>query len=130
MNCLTDGDVQAIVDGEAGDAVRAHLSGCERCRSRVEERRRLMADVTSAVDAEGAMPARLEFRLREALEATRPVRGATVLRGSPARPTWKRAGVLSALATAAGVVLVVAVLLPRMGAPTTLSASEVLGRSL
>jgi len=89
-----------------------------------------MADVTSVVDAEGAMPAGLEFRLREAIKANGPVRGATVLRGSPSRPAWKRAGVLSALATAAGVVLVVAVLLPRMGAPTSLSAAEVLGRSL
>jgi hypothetical protein len=130
MSCLTDGDVQAVVDGEAGEAVRAHLAGCERCRSRVEERRRLMADVASCVEAEGAMPAGFEFRLREAIAANRPVRGATVLRGSAGGPPWKRAGVLSALATAAGVVFVVAVLLPRMGAPTSLSAAEVLGRSL
>src|SRR4029434_6641071 len=116
MSCLTDGDVQAVVDGEAGDGVRAHLAGCERCQSRVEERRRLMADVTSVVGAEGAMRAGLECRSREAIKANRPVRGATVLRGSPSRPTWKRAGVLSALATGAGVVLVVPARLPRIRA--------------
>src|SRR5262245_45507658 len=120
MSCLTDGDVQAVVDGEAGEAVRTHLAGCEQCRSRVDERRRLMADVTGVIEAEGAMPPGLEFRVSEAIRANRPVRGATVLRGQPGRPAWKRAGVLSALATAAGVVFVVAVLLPRMGAPTSL----------
>jgi hypothetical protein len=130
MNCLTDGHVQAVADGEAGEAARAHLAGCERCRSRVEERRKLMADVSNVVEDERSVPAGLEFRVRESIRTNRPVRGATVLRDPGSRPAWKRAGVLSALATAAAVVFVVAVLLPRMGAPTSLSAAEILGRSL
>ncbi|HEX5109521.1 MAG TPA: hypothetical protein VFV95_13785 [Vicinamibacterales bacterium] len=122
--------MQAVVDGEAGEAARAHLAGCDRCRSRVGDRRKMMTGVTNIVESEGALPAGLEFRVRESIRANRPVRGATVLRGPESRPAWKRPVVLSALATAAGVAFVVAVLLPRMGAPTSLSAAEILGRSL
>lgn len=57
------------------------------------------------------------------------MRGATALRGSPTA-SWHRAGWLSALATAAVVALVVFLILPSLGAPTKLSASEILGRSL
>ena len=57
------------------------------------------------------------------------VRGATVLRARRPSP-WRNVGLISALATAAVIALVVYGVLPRLGAPTTLSASEVLERSL
>ena len=43
---------------------------------------------------------------------------------------WRRLGWVSALATAAVIALLVYGVLPRLGAPTTLSASEILNRSL
>jgi hypothetical protein len=71
----------------------------------------------------------MEARLREAMHDAGAVRGATVLR-APQPSSWRRVGVVSALATAAVIALVVYGVLPRLGAPTTLSASEVLNRSL
>ena len=146
MRCLTDVDVQTVVDDEATEASRAHVAGCSRCRDRIDERRREMAAVRALVQRQGAggpgghgadgddLPPALEARLRQALAVQRPVRGATALRG-PASPAtslaaWRRAGWMSALATAAVVALVVFFVLPRFGAPTSLSASQVLGRSL
>jgi hypothetical protein len=125
MRCLTDVEVQAVVDGEASDLHRAHAETCETCRSRVDERRHHMDAVASLIAAD-AMPARVETRVRYAIN---DVRGSTVLR---ARQTssWRRLGVASALATAAIIALFVYAVMPRLGAPMTLSASEILSRSL
>jgi hypothetical protein len=60
---------------------------------------------------------------------TTEVRGSTVLRAETRAP-WRRLGWVSALATAAVIAAFVFSVLPRLGAPTSLSASEVLGRSL
>jgi len=132
MRCLTDIEVQAVVDGEASDECRAHADACETCRTRVDERRDQMETIASLIDADGMPSAALESRLRHAMsEAGGPtdVRGATVLRAR--RPSaWRNVGLVSALATAAVIALVVYGVLPRLGAPTTLSASEVLSRSL
>jgi hypothetical protein len=138
MRCLTDVDVQAVVDGEASEEHRAHAAACGQCRARVDERRRHVAMVTSVVEAEGDPSPRLEARLRQAISAdtsrserTGPagVRGSTVLR--PAAPSpWRRLGWISAVATAAVIALLVFGVLPRFGAPTTLSANEILDRSL
>ncbi|MET0164467.1 MAG: hypothetical protein ABW318_05615, partial [Vicinamibacterales bacterium] len=126
MRCLTDSEVQAVVDGEASDECRAHADGCEACRTRVDERRDQMETSASLIDADGMPSSALELRLRHAMSN---VRGATVLRAR--RPSaWRNVGLVSALATAAAIALVVYGVLPRLGAPTTLSASEVLERSL
>lgn len=135
MRCLTDVEVQAVVDGEASEATRAHAETCEACRSRVSERRSQMEEIASLLDADG-MPARVETRLRYAISeaaaqsgSTEMVRGSTVLRAT--RPSsWRRLGVVSALATAAVIALFVYSVMPRLGAPMTLSASEILSRSL
>ena len=129
MGCLTDVDVQAVVDGEATELMRAHAASCDGCRNRVDDRRRLMAQVTALAGAEGDLRPGFERRLREAVDSERPVRGATVLRGSP-RGAWRQAGLVSAAAVAAVVAIVVFGVMPRMGAPTSLSAAEILGRSL
>ena len=53
MGCLTDADVQAIVDDEATELARAHAAGCDRCRDRVDDRRGLVAEITAlGVDGE------------------------------------------------------------------------------
>ena len=122
MRCLTDIEVQAVVDGEASDECRAHAVACETCRTRVDERRDQMDTIASLIDADGMPSSALELRLRHAMSH---VRGATVLRARR-----RKVGLVSALATAAVIALVVYGVLPRLGAPTTLSASEVLSRSL
>jgi hypothetical protein len=129
MRCLSDVEVQAVVDGEASDECRAHANACEACRTRVDERRGQMETIASLIDADGMPSAALESRLRHAMRDVGDVRGATVLRAR--RPSaWRNVGLVSALATAAVIALFVYGVLPRLGAPMTLSASEVLGRSL
>jgi hypothetical protein len=129
MRCLTDSEVQTVVDGEASEDRRAHADACETCRTRVRERRSQMETIASLIDADGMPSSALQARLRHAVSNAGDVRGATVLRAS-ASSAWRRVGAVSALATAAVIALVVYGVLPRLGAPTTLSASEVLGRSL
>jgi len=129
MRCLSDVEVQAVVDGEASDECRVHANACEACRTRVDERRGQMETIASLIDADGMPSAALESRLRHAMRDVGDVRGATVLRAR--RPSaWRNVGLVSALATAAVIALFVYGVLPRLGAPMTLSASEVLGRSL
>ena len=130
MACLTDVEVHAIVDDEASEACRDHVMTCVRCQRRVDERRRHLRDITAAVNAVGEVPAALEDRLRTAIASGRGVRGSTVLRDTAVPSLWRRAGWISAAATAAVVAIVVFVVLPRFGAPTQLSASQVLERSL
>ena len=135
MRCLTDIEVQAVADGEAADERRAHANACEACRTRVDERRDQMETLASLIDADGMPSSALESRLRHAMSEVggqsgpADVRGATVLRAR--RPSaWRHVGLVSALATAAAIALVVYGVLPRLGAPMTLSASEILSRSL
>jgi hypothetical protein len=129
MACLTDVEVQAIADGEATNASREHAATCASCQRRVDERRAQMRDMTAALEQSGNVPAHAEARLRYAMSAATAVRGSTVLRGNSVS-TWPRAGWISAFATAAVVAAVVFVVLPRLGAPTRLSASQVLEKSL
>src|SRR6185295_9855244 len=115
MRCLTDAELQAVVDNEATGTARAHAVTCSSCGGRVEERRRRMADLTALMEMEGDVPAAVETRLRDAVAAGGTVRGATALRSAPPSP-WRPAAWLSALATAAVVALVVFLILPRFGA--------------
>jgi len=126
---LTDIEVQAVVDDEASEEIRAHANACEACRARVSERRSQMETIASLVDADGMPSSALEARLRHAMSEASGVRGSTVLRAN--KPSaWRSVGLVSALATAAVIALLVYGVLPHFGAPTTLSASEVLSRSL
>jgi hypothetical protein len=126
MRCLTDGDVQAVIDGEASNEHRAHAAACDRCRARVEERRTSLSALSSLINDDDVPAAALEARLRHAMSN---VRGSTVLRERPPS-RWRSVGLASALATAAVIALLVYGVLPQFGAPTTLSANEVLVRSL
>jgi hypothetical protein len=129
MSCLTDVEVQAIADGEATNASREHAAACASCQGRVDERRAWMRDMKAAVEKIGSVPANAEARLSHAMSTGSAVRGSTVLRRKGAS-AWPRAGWMSAFATAAVVAVVVFLVLPRLGAPTRLSASQVLERSL
>jgi hypothetical protein len=137
MRCLTEVEVQAVADEEANEECRTHVATCEQCRARVNRRRDQMATLASLVDADGMPSSMLEARLRQAMTAgasertgpTGDVRGSTVLRTTPPS-RWGRVGLASAVATAALVALLIYGVLPRLGAPTTLSASEILSRSL
>jgi hypothetical protein len=136
MSCLTTVELQMIADGESSrgptaEAARTHLAECDRCRTRLAQRRRHMDELVSLADDGGSVSSALEDRLHRALASGRTVRGATALRG-PVQPSRLRLelGWVSALAVAAVVALVVFGVLPHLGAPTRLSASEILGRSL
>jgi hypothetical protein len=128
MRCLTDVEVQAVVDEEANEACRAHAATCDQCRARVDERRSQMETLASLAEADGMPSSMLEARLRQAMKSSNS-RGATVLRATPPSQ-WRSLGWASALATAAVIAMLVYGILPRLGAPTTLSASEILSRSL
>jgi hypothetical protein len=130
MRCLTDAELQTVVDHEATEAARAHAASCSGCRGRVEERRRRMAELAALMETEGSIPATAETRLRAAVTSGGVVRGATALRGSAPPSSWRPGAWLSAVATAAVVALIVFLVLPRFGAPTSLSAAQILGRSL
>lgn len=130
MRCLTDVELQAFADGEGNEAAAAHLAGCGRCRDGVEGIRRRIAEIAALMSSADDMPAAVEARVRQAVTSGRAAHGATALRGPlPAAP-WRRTGLVPALATAGVVAAVVFGVLPRFGAPTSLSASQILGRSL
>ena len=130
MDCLSDAELQAVVDNEADERSRAHVADCSACRTRADARRRLMSTLVAPADDEGGVPPALEARLRDAVAAGGPARGSTALRPSVPRGWRQPIPWASALAAAAVVGLIVFAGLPRFGAPTSLSASEILGRSL
>jgi len=89
-----------------------------------------METIASLIDADGMPSSAREARLRHAMSDTGGVRGSTVLRANKPSSAWRSVGLVSALATAAVIALLIYGVLPHLGAPTTLSASEVLSRSL
>jgi hypothetical protein len=128
MSCLTDIEVQAVVDGEASTTAEAHLTACRRCRERVDARRRDVAAMTAAIEAGNMSPA-FEARMRDVIHERGPARGATRLRVAVPQHRRRNAWISATVAAAATAVVIFGVL-PRFGSPTTLSASEVLGKSL
>jgi hypothetical protein len=130
MQCLSEAELQAVADFEAGDDVSEHVEQCRSCRERVDQMRRDAARLASVINSTDGMPLRASALVRQAIAAPPPRRGATTLRATPPPGRWRRPAVVSALATAVVVLVVVFGVLPRFGAPTTLSAAQVLGRSL
>jgi hypothetical protein len=130
MDCLSDAELQAVVDNEAGEHSRAHVADCPQCRARADARRQLMSALVALADEEGGVPAAVEARLRDAVVSGGPARGSTALRPYAPRGWRRPIPWVSALAAAAIVGLIVFAGLPRFGAPASLSASEILGRSL
>ncbi len=80
--------VGAYVDGQLDDETRArverHVGGCRRCRSEVEELRRLAALLEDSL----ATPARGPEELREALARAKERVAATRPLGGRARASW------------------------------------------
>ena len=128
MDCLSDAELQAVVDNEADAASRAHAADCPRCQARADARRQQMTEIAAL--AGDPVPPGFEARLRDAVVAGGPARGSTALRPSAPRGGRHAMPWVSALAAAAVVGLIVFAGLPRFGAPAGLSASEILGRSL
>lgn len=80
MKCLTPAQVQAVVDREASDEERRHVTACGACRTQVAARESQMALLTSLV-SEGEMPRGVSQRIEAALSGG-AARGATRLRPS------------------------------------------------
>lgn len=155
--CLSDARIRAAADGEAREYEREHLDVCAACRARLGDARRV-SDEFSAMAASVAVPASLREGVGRALsripdpsalrqaqgrpEAPRRAAssgspraesrgeraGATTLRDAPAAHWWPRLWLTAGLAAAA--VLVVVFVLPQPDAPRTLSAAQILDRSL
>jgi hypothetical protein len=131
MSCLNDAQIQSIVDREAGDAVRQHLTSCARCQVRVRERETVMRGIGQAMSLIGDVPPDVSRRVERALaEGSTP--GATRLRESrAARWSWPWAGRLmwSVGAVTAATLLAVVFVAPIVRGPATVSAAEILAKS-
>jgi hypothetical protein len=130
MRCFTDTELQALADGEMDAVDGHHVDDCVRCRERLESARRAITEVASVLNSEGDLSLHARTRVRRAIADSASTRGSTRLRPGRSPQSWKRRALVSALATAAVIMVMVFAVMPRFGAPTTLSASEVLGRSL
>jgi hypothetical protein len=128
MTCLTDAQIQAVVDREASDEERRHAGSCPRCAERLRDREARTTAVLSAMTGHGGIPPRVIQRVDQAL-ADGTSSGATRLRPDAPRSSW-RAAVWSGGVVVAATLLVVLVVVPAMiKGPTTVSAAEVLARS-
>ena len=121
--CLSEHELQAIVDDEAAAEPRAHVEQCAACAERVAARRRLTDRVVQAV-ASVDLPAAMRSQTRNRVIDT-PAGGATTLRAVPTRRRWAWGVPLAAAAA----LLVYFVVLPSIDRQTTVSAAEILGRS-
>jgi len=134
MSCLSDGQIQSIVDGEAGegsDAYRAHLASCARCQLRVRNRESVMQTIADAMRVPEAMPPGMSLRIERAL-AEGAASGATRLRESrAARRPWSLTGgvMWSAGAVAVATIIAVVFVAPIIRGPATVSAAEILAKS-
>jgi hypothetical protein len=129
--CLNEAQIRAVADNEAGGSERAHLEACRECRARAEAARHA-ADELASIATRLRVPPSLAGSLSEAfrrgaLGGDRHA-GATTLRdAAPLRSSsrwWLTAG------AAAASVLCILFLLPPPDAPRTISAAEILDRSL
>jgi hypothetical protein len=127
-NCLDEARVRAVADGEGDTTANEHLESCAHCRGRVDEARAALGELARLVE-EVPVPPTLIPRVAQAIARSGASDGgATTLREAPGSSFRPRAWV-SAISVAA-VLLIVALYLPGIDAPRTLSAAEILGRSL
>ncbi len=117
-----------MADQGVSPSQATHLETCPSCRRRLEDRRASVAAFAAMVDGT-AVPPGLRARVMAGIERAERASGATTIRPVAAPRLWPRRIALP-LATVAAIALVVFALLPRFGAPTDLSASVVLGRSV
>lgn len=127
--CLAERDLQAIVDGEAGREARLHAAECADCARRLDARRDRTERVVAAAGGADMPPAVCET-LRTRLVGA-PAAGATTLRTVRATRRWaaKPRWVAPAAVAAAAALILLLVVVPDIDRRTTVSASEMLGRS-
>ncbi|OFW04066.1 MAG: hypothetical protein A3H96_08795 [Acidobacteria bacterium RIFCSPLOWO2_02_FULL_67_36] len=119
--CLSDADIQALIDGELAPDRAGHLAECAGCANRTDARRRAIEPLLSLTRQAGVPPARLDAMRTRALNRG----GGTTLRPARAsRTPW-----LLAVGAAAAAALVFFVALPAVDRQTAVSAAEILGRS-
>jgi hypothetical protein len=128
MKCLSDAQIQAVVDNEAAADARQHAASCARCADRIRERERLTAAVVDALRVPAPMPPGVAVRVDRAL-ADGSAAGATRLREIEPSPGRWRAAVWSGGAVAAATIVAVMVVAPALRGPSTVSAAEILARS-
>jgi hypothetical protein len=128
MTCLTDSEIQRVVDREAGAEALAHVERCRHCGERVREFARRLSALEAALAEPSGMPQGTAARVRAAI-AEGGARGATRLREGPvARPFWHLAG-WSAAAVAAAAIATFVFVIPAIRGPETLSAAGILAES-
>lgn len=120
--CLSDVEIQALIDGELPPERAWHGSECAACAARADERRRTIEPLL-VLAREHQMPAARYDALRTRT-LNRTGGGGTTLRPAAWRPRWLLAGALATVAA-----LVVFVALPAVDRQTGVSAAEILGRS-
>jgi hypothetical protein len=125
--CLNDARIRAAADDEATEIERRHLEGCADCRARVGAARGA-SDEFAAMASRVSVPSNLGDRVGRALAADPMRAGATTFRDLPAPRCGVRLWLTAGLGAAG--VLVVVFLLPPLDAPRTLSAAQILDRSL
>jgi hypothetical protein len=129
-NCLTDIQIQAVVDGEAGVAERAHVATCGACAARVARRQQQIAELEQTLNPPGVIPASLAGRVEASL---RGGHGATRLRDD--RPSVRlqpegRRWIYSGFAVVAATLIAVLFIVPLVRKhDTVVSAAEILARS-
>ncbi len=129
MSCLNDARLQAAAEGEATPAERDHLRACGACSARLADAHAAVAEFAHQM-SELAVPPMLGARVAAAVgRASADRRGATTLRDS-GRAVPRRTWLFAGAALAATIVAIVFVLLPSVDPRTTLSAAEILDRSL
>lgn len=130
MKCLTDSEIQAIVDKEAGPSALAHSASCARCGERVAEYQRRAESIERTLGGVAPLTGGVADRVQRAILTGRAGQGATRLRDArSADPTWRRAGWSTAVGAAAAVVFF-AFVLPALRGPQTLSAAAILEKSV
>jgi hypothetical protein len=128
MKCLDDAQVQALVDNEAVDDVRAHAASCAGCAARLEKRRTMIDAALLALNIPAPMPSTLRPRIEQAVVFSSP-RGATRLRETGELPSrWRRAA-WGGAAVAVATLVVVLFVVPMVKGPATVSAAEILAKS-
>ena len=108
MSCLTNVDLQAIVDGEAGIDARLHVADCPACAARLRERERMIAAMTATFGPTAELPPHLAHRIHAAL-VEGAAAGATRLRhhaGQPRRRAFWSASLAAVAATAIAIFFV------------------------
>jgi hypothetical protein len=134
-HCLNDIQIQAVVDGEADAAERAHAAACSACAARLARRQQQTAAIEQALNAPTTLPEPLTRRVEDAFRTDAADRGgATRLRNQPRSPRppadGRRRWILSGFAVAAATVIAVLFVVPAVRRPdATVSAAEILAKS-